>query len=61
MAVSGNCLYISKGMAIILEILSITQFSIFRFASNHMPAHAEAETILSQNGTTDVVNLLRII
>src|ERR1035438_5582709 len=53
----GRCLKNNNGIAKALEMFSNTQFSIFRLASSHMPAHAVELTHASQYGTVEVVNL----
>ena len=47
-------------MAKRLEILSSIQFSIFRFASSHIPAHAVALIQASAKGTVDGVKYFNI-
>ena len=54
-AYNGSCLYNSKGMAKALLMLSKIQFSIFRLASSHIPAHAVALTHESASGTVESV------
>src|SRR5690606_8884597 len=50
-----NSLYTKSGMANALLILSNIQFSIFRLANNHIPAHAVDDTQASQTGTSESV------
>src|SRR6267154_271410 len=55
-----NSFWNNSGMANAFDTFSKIQFSTFRRASNHMPAHAVALTPASQRGTVEGVNAFNV-
>src|SRR6267154_4005964 len=55
-----NSFWNSNGIANAFDTFSKIQFSTFRRASIHMPAHAVALTHASQRGTVEGVNALKV-